>query len=236
MIAYEDLVAALASWRARNGLPTGPADYLGEPPPPAPVSFEAYEDRSADEVVNLSDESLDAAVLEEAPVEGVELEGFEEAAERAFGEQEEWASGDRADTRASTDLYGDETAGAQGDFMPEGVDFGETAASAEAPAEDAGFAGDSYAYEPEEPLSDASYGAETFEIDAQEATEIVSSFGPDPSLPETTPMTPVDEAELSPPDVPSIDETAQVWPAPLDDQEEQPPLAEPPEPDDDPNR
>jgi hypothetical protein len=31
MIPYDELVAALASWRQRQGLPAGPADYLGEP-------------------------------------------------------------------------------------------------------------------------------------------------------------------------------------------------------------
>ena len=31
MIPYEDLVAALSRWRARQGLPSGPGDYLGEP-------------------------------------------------------------------------------------------------------------------------------------------------------------------------------------------------------------
>src|ERR1051326_5241567 len=36
MIPYEELVTALARWRARQGLPTGPGDYLGEP---APASY-----------------------------------------------------------------------------------------------------------------------------------------------------------------------------------------------------
>ena len=49
MIAYEDLVSALAMWRERNGLPVGAADYLGEPPAPEPVSFAAYESRPAPE-------------------------------------------------------------------------------------------------------------------------------------------------------------------------------------------
>src|SRR5947207_13359646 len=37
MIPYEELVSALARWRQRQGLPTGPADYLGEP---APASYD----------------------------------------------------------------------------------------------------------------------------------------------------------------------------------------------------
>jgi len=36
MIPFDDLVAALAIWRERNGLPVGAADYLGEA---APVSY-----------------------------------------------------------------------------------------------------------------------------------------------------------------------------------------------------
>ncbi len=35
MIPYDDLVAALASWRARQGLPTG--QLAGQPPAPAPA-------------------------------------------------------------------------------------------------------------------------------------------------------------------------------------------------------
>ena len=39
MIPYEDLVAALSRWRARQGLPSGPGDYLGEP---SQVSYQGY--------------------------------------------------------------------------------------------------------------------------------------------------------------------------------------------------
>ncbi len=42
MIAYEELVAALTHWRARNGLPTGAAEYLGEMAPITSVAFDAY--------------------------------------------------------------------------------------------------------------------------------------------------------------------------------------------------
>lgn len=42
MIPYEELAAALAHWRTRNGLPTGAAEYLGEMAPMAPMSFEGY--------------------------------------------------------------------------------------------------------------------------------------------------------------------------------------------------
>lgn len=39
MIPYEDLVAALSRWRARQGLQSGPGDYLGEP---AAVQYQGY--------------------------------------------------------------------------------------------------------------------------------------------------------------------------------------------------
>jgi hypothetical protein len=39
MIPYEDLVAALSRWRARQGLPSGPGDYLGEP---VEASYQGY--------------------------------------------------------------------------------------------------------------------------------------------------------------------------------------------------
>ncbi|HTE55327.1 MAG TPA: hypothetical protein VK698_30950 [Kofleriaceae bacterium] len=71
MIPYEELVAALARWRARRGLPTGLGDYLGEPP----VAAAAYDysppvvDHSGDDVVELHDELLDGSIDE--PVPGV---------------------------------------------------------------------------------------------------------------------------------------------------------------------
>jgi hypothetical protein len=64
MIPYEDLVAALTYWRERNGLPTGAADYLGEPPPPPPVSFEQYETPTGP----ASEQILDGDMFEEALV------------------------------------------------------------------------------------------------------------------------------------------------------------------------
>ncbi|HKE14089.1 MAG TPA: hypothetical protein VKB80_04480 [Kofleriaceae bacterium] len=57
MIPYEELVAALARWRARRGLPTGLGDYLGEP---ARASFDpAQGDHSREDVVELGDEALE---------------------------------------------------------------------------------------------------------------------------------------------------------------------------------
>jgi hypothetical protein len=68
MIPYEELVAALAHWRAKNGLPTGSAEYLGEmapitgmpmpivtpsAPPPAQASQRQNE---LDDVVELGSE------------------------------------------------------------------------------------------------------------------------------------------------------------------------------------
>jgi hypothetical protein len=60
MIPYEELVSALARWRARRGLPTGLGDYLGEP---ARASFDAHSaDHSRDDVVELGDEAIEGMV------------------------------------------------------------------------------------------------------------------------------------------------------------------------------
>ena len=100
MIPYEELVAALASWRQRQGLPAGPADYLGEP------SQARYDDAPAsdgggyggggyggggggygggggggygDDVVELSDEMMDSVVEEQSSPYAVEaVETYEE--------------------------------------------------------------------------------------------------------------------------------------------------------------
>lgn len=61
MIPYEELVAALARWRARHGLPTGLGDYLGEPPPPA-HGGQALRDHSRDDVVEIGDEHLEGMI------------------------------------------------------------------------------------------------------------------------------------------------------------------------------
>jgi hypothetical protein len=58
MIPYEELVAALARWRARQGLPTGLGDYLGESAPPADDAY-AARDHSRDDVVELGDEHIE---------------------------------------------------------------------------------------------------------------------------------------------------------------------------------
>jgi len=62
MIAYEDLVVALTSWRARNGLPTTSPDY-GDAGPI--VTAEAV-DAAPEEIVDLSDAS--GLVLTEEPI------------------------------------------------------------------------------------------------------------------------------------------------------------------------
>jgi len=83
MIPYEQLVAALASWRQRQGLPAGPADYLGEP-----VAATAYDDASGgspgdaygggyagaygEDVVELSDDMMDSVVEEQSSPWSVE--------------------------------------------------------------------------------------------------------------------------------------------------------------------
>ncbi len=63
MIPYDDLVAALHSWRARQGLPTGASEYLGEP---APADFAIS--ASAAELDSSAVEDLgDDLVVEESP-------------------------------------------------------------------------------------------------------------------------------------------------------------------------
>lgn len=68
MIPYEELVAALARWRARRGLPTGLGEYLGEPPGASAAFAAAYEppvaDHSADDVVELGGDLLDGSIDE----------------------------------------------------------------------------------------------------------------------------------------------------------------------------
>ncbi|SRR6266545_8066392 len=67
MIPYEELAVALARWRARHGLPTGLADYIGEPAPAAAMRVLPPSDHSRDDVVEIGDDLLDAEV-EEPPV------------------------------------------------------------------------------------------------------------------------------------------------------------------------
>ena len=80
MIPYEELVAALAQWRQRQGLPAGPADYLGEPQQagydytpsePAGGGYGAnvpYGTGGAygEDVVELSDDMMDSVVEEQS--------------------------------------------------------------------------------------------------------------------------------------------------------------------------
>ena len=82
MIPYDELVAALASWRQRQGLPAGPADYIGEPAPArydyAPAAGSGY----GDDVVELSDDMMDSVVDEQSnPYEVEAEETFEQVAE-----------------------------------------------------------------------------------------------------------------------------------------------------------
>ncbi|HEU5058355.1 MAG TPA: hypothetical protein VFU21_17605 [Kofleriaceae bacterium] len=84
MIPYEQLVAALASWRQRQGLPAGPADYLGEPVAataqydytPADGGDSAYAGgyggAYGEDVVELSDEMMDSVVEEQSSPWSVE--------------------------------------------------------------------------------------------------------------------------------------------------------------------
>ncbi len=63
MIAYDELVSALALWRESNGLSAVAADYLGAPPPPGPVSFAAYDNQPAQ-----------SESVEEIPIESSQIQ------------------------------------------------------------------------------------------------------------------------------------------------------------------
>jgi hypothetical protein len=89
MIPYDELVAALANWRQRQGLPAGPADYLGEPaqtsydyaPPAAPAASGGYGGGfGGEDVVELSDEMMDSVVEEQSSPYTVEAEETDYAA------------------------------------------------------------------------------------------------------------------------------------------------------------
>jgi hypothetical protein len=80
MIPYEELVAALAQWRQRQGLPAGPADYLGEPQQagydytPSETAGGGYGasvpygtgGAYGEDVVELSDDMMDSVVEEQS--------------------------------------------------------------------------------------------------------------------------------------------------------------------------
>ena len=70
MIAYDELVSALALWRESNGLGAVGADYLGSPPPPEPISFAAYDKQPPQSPV-------EGVAVEGVAVEGVAVEGVQ---------------------------------------------------------------------------------------------------------------------------------------------------------------
>jgi len=73
MISYQELVASLTEWRVRQGLSTGPTDYLGEPmpmplvgppqPEPEPAEIEEYAELADSEI--LSEEPDEASAYGE---------------------------------------------------------------------------------------------------------------------------------------------------------------------------
>lgn len=100
MIAYEDLVTSLNSWRARNGLPTTPPDY-GDP---APVAYtDVAEEGAPDEVYDLSDDS--GLIMTEDLAQADEVGVIETAAEIAQTADEAVSS--EYDDPPGTDDYGD---------------------------------------------------------------------------------------------------------------------------------
>jgi len=75
MIAYEDLVAALNSWRGRNGLATTPPDY-GDP---SPLAYDDVDASAPNEVYDLSDDS--GLIMTEDLVQAGEIGAIETGVE-----------------------------------------------------------------------------------------------------------------------------------------------------------
>jgi hypothetical protein len=71
MISYDDLVVALAAWRARQGLPVVQVAGSVARPAPAPArSMPPGAPRSAARPVAEQDDFEDSALVEEAPYDG----------------------------------------------------------------------------------------------------------------------------------------------------------------------
>jgi len=94
MIPYEDLVAALSHWRAGQGLPSGPADHLGDSPSTrydysAPLTQMAGDS----DVVEVGEE-----LIEDEPLayDGGYQDDYHEA--DGYGEADSYATSGRAET------------------------------------------------------------------------------------------------------------------------------------------
>jgi len=92
VIPYEELVAALATWRQRQGLPAGPADYLGEPAP-ASYDYQPVAGGAAggygEDVVELSDDLMDSVVEEQSNRYSVETEEMVDSGQLGSDTQDE---------------------------------------------------------------------------------------------------------------------------------------------------
>jgi len=145
MIAYEELVSALALWRERNGLPVGSADYLGSPPAPEPISFGAEDDGEGDYAVG--DQMIEGAYA--VPPDGdyygddhgdvdVELDADGElsADDAIIGESVEVAPVEVADAYPSETIepYGDQPYAADGEEAIDEVAIGDDAIIGESEA------------------------------------------------------------------------------------------------------
>ncbi|HUS65324.1 MAG TPA: hypothetical protein VMZ28_12305 [Kofleriaceae bacterium] len=109
MIPYEDLVAALSRWRARQGLPSGPGDYLGEP---AQASYQGYvapppsgsRPMAAvveDEVEYMNDDLLEESKPGGPPYGDVETQEYDTASDVTHDDPITYeAPGPRSDTEA----------------------------------------------------------------------------------------------------------------------------------------
>lgn len=128
MIAYEDLVSALNSWRTRNGMPTTPPDY-GEP-----VDVQ-YDDGAPADVYDLSEDS-GLIMTEDVVEEGVIETGVEIATTAEEARESEY------DDPPGTDAYG------YGEYQSAGAETDDAPADYGGYAEPQAVEGDSYQDDP----------------------------------------------------------------------------------------
>jgi hypothetical protein len=178
MIPYEELVAQLARWRAQQGLPTGPADYLGEP---APVSYD-YVSSVAPGYRAETDDTEDVVDMSEVVEEG-SMPAYE-------GPRDEWAASGDADP-----AYGGQ---AEYGYAEEGGGaYGEQAYDEEVVVQAEGDYEEVLAAEPGQDLHEEELAGadDPADIDAF----LDSALPSDDVTAEASPIEPAEEPEPSPP-------------------------------------
>jgi hypothetical protein len=135
MIPYEELVAALHSWRSRNGLPVGPANYLGEPSrrPPSYLGDMPTGSTSEVEAGDIVDDGYDDAVVQ-APIHdrsgsaGLDVQFGESGAVAVGGSYEQSYGGD---SYANEQSYGQQSDAGYG-YGDGDIELGHAGTSADA--------------------------------------------------------------------------------------------------------